>query len=55
LKKIDISGEGRQVHLRRYGWINVFKFVAKNSRIDYVMISKESPSREEIKDMIAAR
>jgi hypothetical protein len=55
LEKIDIPEEGRQVHLRGYGWITVFKFVAKNGRIDYVATSKENPSREEIKDIIAAR
>jgi hypothetical protein len=55
LEKIDIPEEGRQVHLRGYGWITVFKFVAKNGRIDYLATSKERPSRDEIKDIIAAR
>lgn len=55
LEKVDIPDEGREVHLRGYGWITVFKFVAKNGRIDYVGTNKENPSREEIKDIIAAR
>ena len=49
LEKLDIPDEGREVHLRGYGWITVFKFVAKNGRIDYVATSKENPSRETIK------
>ena len=55
LENIDIPDEGQEVHLRGYGWITVFKFVAKNGRIDYIATSKEKPSREEIKDIIAAR
>ena len=55
LEKLDIPDEGRQVHLCGYGWISVFKFVARNGRIDYVATSKEKFSREEIKDIIAAR
>lgn len=55
LEKIDIPDEGCQVHLRGYGWISIFKFVAKNGRIDYVATNKENPSREAIKDIIAAR
>jgi hypothetical protein len=55
LENINIPEEGQQVHLSGYGWITVFKFVAKNGRIDYIATSKEGPSREEIKDIIAAR
>ncbi|OJW72227.1 MAG: transposase [Candidatus Amoebophilus sp. 36-38] len=55
LEKLDIPDEGRQVHLRGYGWITVFKFEAKNGRIDYVATSKEKPSRDQIKDIITAR
>lgn len=41
LEKINIPHEGCQVHLRGYGWITVFKFVAKNGRIDYVELTKK--------------
>ena len=30
----EIPEEGLKVHLRGYGWVKVFKFVAKNGRID---------------------
>ncbi len=36
LGELDIPEEGLVVHLRGYGWVTVFKFVAKNGRIDYV-------------------
>jgi hypothetical protein len=55
LEKLHIPGEGVRVHLRGYGWITVFKFVAKNGRIDYVATSKEKISRAEIVDILSAR
>nr|WP_063655590.1 transposase [Candidatus Arsenophonus triatominarum] len=36
LNKLDISEEGTLIHLRGYGWVTVFKFIAKNGRIDYL-------------------
>ncbi len=36
LNKLDISEEGTSIHLRGYGWVTVFKFTAKNGRIDYI-------------------
>ena len=32
LEKISIPDEGLKVHLRGYGWIHVFRFVARNGR-----------------------
>ncbi|WP_074167889.1 hypothetical protein [Candidatus Arsenophonus triatominarum] len=36
LNKLDISEEGTLIHLRGYGWVTVFKFTAKNGRINYI-------------------
>lgn len=43
LASLDIPEEGLSVHLRGYGWVTVFKFVAKHGRIDYVTTNKETP------------
>ena len=55
LETLDIPDEGLSVHLRGYGWITVFKFVAKNGRIDYVSTNMENPTRDGIKKIIEAR
>ena len=34
LESLDIPDEGLKIHLRGYGWVTVFKFVAKNGRIE---------------------
>ncbi len=43
LENLEIPEEGRLVHLRGYGWVTVFKFVATNGRIDYVTTNKKLP------------
>ena len=55
LETLDIPDEGLKVHLRGYGWITVFKFVAKNGRIDYVSTNMTDPIRGGIKKIIKAR
>jgi len=35
--------------------VTVFKFVAKNSRIDYVTTNRENPTREQVKHTMEAR
>ena len=45
LELLSIPEEGLEVHLRGSGWIRVFKFVAKNSRIDYLATKMENPTR----------
>ncbi len=40
LEALIIPEEGLLVHLRGYGWVTVFKFVATNGRIDYVTTNK---------------
>ena len=36
LEKLHIPDEGLRLHLKGYGWITVFRFVAKNGRTDYI-------------------
>lgn len=55
LEKLHIPDEGLRVHLRGYGWITVFRFVAKNGRTDYIGTNMENPSRDRIEAIIKAR
>ncbi len=55
LETLDIPEEGLKVHLRGYGWVTVFKFVAKNGRIDYVSTNMENPTRNAVQKIIEAR
>ena len=55
LNNVDIPDDGCRVYLRGYGWITVFKFVAKNGRIDYVTTNQDNPTREWITAMLKAR
>lgn len=55
LESLLIPEEGLKVHLRGYGWITVFKFVAKNGRIDYLATNMENPTRSEIEKIMKER
>jgi hypothetical protein len=55
LEKLHIPDEGLKIHLRGYGWITVFRFVAKNGRTDYIGTNMENPSHDRIKTIIKAR
>jgi hypothetical protein len=55
LETLLIPEEGLSVYLRGYGWITVFKFEAKNGRIDYVATNMENPTREQVKRITHAR
>ena len=55
LGSLDIPDDGLSVHLRGYGWVTVFKFVAKNGRIDYVTTNMENPTRDDMTAIIQAR
>lgn len=55
LETLDIPDEGLKVHLRGYGWVTVFKFVAKNGRIDYVSTNMQDPTREGVQKIMEAR
>ncbi len=55
LDSLEIPEEGLSVHLRGYGWITVFRFVAKNGRTDYVATNREDPTRAQVKAVTDAR
>ena len=55
LEKLDIPDEGLKIHLRGYGWVTVFRFVAKNGRTDYIATNMENSTRDIIKDYMKAR
>ncbi len=44
LEELDVPKNGLSVQLRGYGWVSVFKFVAKNGRIDYMTNNAETSS-----------
>jgi len=50
-----IPEEGLKVHLRGFGWIWVFRFVAKNGRTDYIGTNLELPTKDNIKSIVEAR
>ena len=45
LGELDIPDEGLKIHLRGYGWIWVFWFMAKNGRTDYIGTNLEFSTR----------
>jgi hypothetical protein len=49
LENLAIPDEGLMVHLRGYGQIKVFRFVAKNDRTDYLGTSLLAISRDKMK------
>jgi hypothetical protein len=55
LESLNIPDEGLKIHLRGYGWITVFKFVAKNGRIDYIATNLESPTRGQVERIMKIR
>ena len=55
LRTLDITDEGLVVHLKGYGWIRVFRFVATNGRTDYVGTSRTDLSQEQVKTYFERR
>jgi hypothetical protein len=55
LETLHIPDEGLKIHLRGYGWITVFRFVAKNGRTDYIGTNMDNPSRDRIEMIMKAR
>ena len=55
LETLVIPDDGLTVHLRGYGWITVFKFVAKNGRIDYVATNQQDPTCDQITRIVKKR
>lgn len=55
INQLDIPDKGLVVHLKGYGWIKLFRFVAKHGRTDYVGTSKLDLTREEVKTYFERR
>ncbi len=55
LEKLDFPDTGLLVHLKGYGWITVYRFVAKNSRTDYIGTNMENPTREKVERLVKMR
>lgn len=55
LEQLTIPDEGLSVHLRGDGWVTVYKFVAKNGRIDYMTTNMENPTRAGVEALVKAR
>jgi hypothetical protein len=55
LEKLTIPDEGLRVHLRGYGWIMVYRFVAKNGRTDYIGTNLENSTREKVGNLVKRR
>ena len=55
LCELDIAEEGLAVHLKGYGWIKVFRFVAKNGRTDYIGTSRLDLSKDKVKSYFERR
>jgi Transposase DDE domain len=55
LERLDIPDEGWQVHLRGFGWVTVFRFVAKNGRADCAATNMPGCSRARIERHFKAR
>lgn len=50
-----ISNEGLKAHLRGYGWIWVFRFVAKNGRTNYFGTNIKNPTRKLVEFLVKKR
>ncbi|MCA9508917.1 MAG: transposase [Myxococcales bacterium] len=55
LETLEIPDEGLLIHLRGYGWVTVFKFEAKNGRIDFITTNMKDPTRNEVKKIMEHR
>ena len=55
LEEVTIPEGGLKIHLRGYGFITVFRFVANNGRTDYFGTNIENITREKITSLIRSR
>lgn len=55
LEGLDIPSDGLKVHLRGYGWIMVYRFVAKNGRTDFIGTNMENPTKENVEGLVSRR
>lgn len=55
LSELDLPDDGLKVHLRGYGFVTVYRFVATNGRTDYIATNMENPTREKINSLMRMR
>lgn len=55
LERLDIPESGLRVHLRGYGWITVFRFVASNGHTDYFGTNIPDPTRKKMTSLVKRR
>lgn len=55
LEDLEIPEQGLKVHLRGYGWITVYRFVAINGRTDYIGTNMDNPTREKVLSLVKDR
>lgn len=55
LESLIIPDEGLKLHLRGYGWIMVYRLVAKNGRTDYIGTNMEDSSKEKVENLVSRR
>jgi len=55
LQNLEIPDDGLKVHLRGYGWITVYRLVAKNGRTDYIGTNIGSPTKNQILNYVKTR
>lgn len=55
LRGLDIPDEGLVTYLKGYGWVKVFRFVAKHGRTDYVGTSRLDLTCEQVKTYFERR
>lgn len=52
---IDIPKEGRIIHLKDYGKVKLFKFIAPDSKVCYVITNNLTLSEDDVRDAYAVR
>lgn len=55
LESLEFPDAGLEVYLRGYGWVMIYKFVAKNGRIDYIATNMKNPSRDKVENLVKTR
>lgn len=55
LESLTIPDEGLKVHLRGYGFIMVYRLVAKNGRTDFIGTNMEDASMEKVENLVSRR
>lgn len=55
LDRLEIPDAGLVVHLKGYGWITVFRFVAQNGRTDFIATNLDQATRGDVQRIVKGR